>query len=956
VRRFALVFLMVVLGCTAWSADASATFGLHEVGADFSEGGAAATEAGSHPSDFTTSFNLNTTVSGGLEFLDGELKDLEIAQIPGLVGSQTAVPRCTLAEFNTRSEGRPACPDSTAVGIVAVKGEFESVTVNTELFLHSPVYNLAPTRGSAAKLGFIVLNVPIVIEVGVSQRPPYNLIATLADNPQSILLYGAKLTLWGDPADPAHDALRGNCVGEPVGFSAEPVSLGSCPSDAPERAFLTLPRACPGPVAPLFRADSWAQPGVFTEPRAAAPFDATGCDSLGFAPTIEAGGNNQTGDSPSGLDFDLRVDDPGLSDPTGRAASDIERAVVTLPEGFTTNPSVATGLGACSLAQYETEELRFSTAGGCPQSSKVGTVEVTSPLLDETVDGEIFVARQGENVFHSLLTLYMVLRNEENGILIEQPIKVDPNPQTGQLTTTVADIPQLPFSDFHLHFFDGPKAPLITPATCGGYQVDAQLTPYADPAAPVTRAAALSVSAGGAGGCAATAKDLPTTRVFSAGTLDATAGAYSPFVLQLARPDGSQQISSISATLPPGLLGKLAGIPYCSDSQIAGATARSGEGQGAQEIASPSCPADSEVGTVTALAGAGPEPLSVTGHAYLAGPYKGAPLSLEIITPAIAGPFDLGAVAVRTALQVNPLSAQITAVSDPIPTILHGLPLDLRSIAIDMDRPNFTLNPTSCEPASITATTNSTLGAVTPLSDYFQATNCASLNFKPKLQLRLKGSTKRTGHPALKAVLTYPKSGAYANVKRAQVNLPHSEFIEQNNLNKTCTKPVLLEGKCPAKSIYGKAKAWSPLLEKPLEGNVYLVGGFGFKLPALVAELDGQIRILLAGKVDSGANHGIRNTFEAVPDAPVEKFELNLKGGPKYSLLINSENLCKKPQKAIARFTAQNGKVLQAKPVIANDCKKKSRGGSKKPKGGHKKKAGHGHKQKAAPEGKKHGK
>jgi hypothetical protein len=298
---------------------------------------------------------------------------------------------------------------------------------------------------------------------------------------------------------------------------------------------------------------------------------------------------------------------------------------------------------------------------------------------------------------------------------------------------------------------------------------------------------------------------------------------------------------------------------------------------------------------------------------------------------------------------VDPLTAQVTAVSDPIPTILHGLPLDVRSVAIDMSRPNFTVNPTSCEPKTITGTALSTLGATAALSSYFQASQCNQLKFKPTLRLTLKGSTKRTGHPALKAVLTYPKAGAYANVARAQVNLPHSEFIEQSNLNKTCTKPVLLEGKCPAKSIYGKAKAWTPLLDKPLQGNVYLVGGFGYKLPALVAELDGQIRVLLAGKVDSGPNKGIRNTFEAVPDAPVEKFVLEMKGGPKYSLLVNSENLCKSPQKAITRFTAQNGRVLQTKPVIGNDCKKKTQGGGKKHK-----KSMHGEK-KSGSAGRKHG-
>jgi hypothetical protein len=256
-----------------------------------------------------------------------------------------------------------------------------------------------------------------------------------------------------------------------------------------------------------------------------------------------------------------------------------------------------------------------------------------------------------------------------------------------------------------------------------------------------------------------------------------------------------------------------------------------------------------------------------------------------------------------------------------------------------MARPQFTLNPTNCEKTAITGEAVGQFGTIVPLIEPFQVGGCKSLAFKPKLQISLKGSTRHAGHPALKAVLTYPKGAGYANIARAQVNLPHSEFIDQGNLNKTCTRPVLLAGACPASTVYGTVKAWTPLLEKPLQGNVYLVGGFGYKLPALVAELGGQIRVLLAGKVDSGPNKGIRNTFEAVPDAPVEKFVLEMKGGPKYSLLENSENLCKKPQKATANFTAQNGATLKLTPKIAISCKKKG-GKGKKGKGHGKKHKG----------------
>jgi hypothetical protein len=305
-------------------------------------------------------------------------------------------------------------------------------------------------------------------------------------------------------------------------------------------------------------------------------------------------------------------------------------------------------------------------------------------------------------------------------------------------------------------------------------------------------------------------------------------------------------------------------------------------------------------------------------------------ISLEIITPAIAGPFDLGTVAIRTALQVDPITTQIIAVSDLIPTILHGLPLDIRSISIEMNRPDFTINPTGCEAKSITGTAISTLGSTASLSQYFQAASCSSLKFKPTLRLSLKGQTRRAGHPALRAVLTYPKGAGYSNVARAQVGLPHSEFLDQGSIAQACTKPVLLAEACPAKSVYGKVKAWSPLLEKPLEGNVYLVGGFGYELPALVADLNGQIRVLLVGKIDTDKQKGIRNTFEAVPDAPVERFELTLKGGPKYGLLENSENLCRKGQKARTTFVAQNGRRVSDAVRIANECGDKGTGKGRK--------------------------
>jgi hypothetical protein len=939
-RLFTLVFLTVLGLAIAASSASAAPFGLSSFGVTFTDqSGSIVTQAGSHPFAMTTTFTVNTEArpGGGVQ-VPAEFKDLEVSQIPGFVGNPTAVPPCQASDFLTRvfnSEGKniPNCPDDSAIGVILV----EITNVKGLSPFWSSVYNLEAPPGKAAKIGLWADGVPVTLELGVSEKPPYEIIGGPQSVSQVLEIVATKLILWGVPADPVHDPIRGKCAG---GAGAEPTSLGNCPSDVPVKPFLTLPRSCGAPAATSYALDSWQNPGARLPdhtPDLADPnwvtgsvgMEAqTGCADLVFNPDFKTRPTEAAAESPTGLDADLDVSDPGLTEPDGIAGSDIEKAVVTLPAGITTNPSVAAGLMTCNLPQYEEERLGGS--GGCPEASKIGTVEVESPLLEvagggalRTLHGRIYVAKQRENPFDSLLAIYMVIEEPELGIFIKIPGHVEPDAATGQLTTTFADLPQLPFSHFHLHFRAGRRAPLVTPATCGTYSAEAALYPYANPGQPVHITPTFTISAGANGGpCAANVAELPNTPSFSAGSVDQTAGAFSPFVLRLGREDGSQQLRRITTTLPPGLLAKLAGIPYCSEGGIAQAAGRTGEGQGALERSSPSCPQASEVGTVTVAAGAGPEPLYVSGHAYLAGPYDGAPLSLEIVTPAIAGPFDLGVVAVRTALRVDPITSQVTAISDPIPTILHGLPLDVRSVAIDMRRPHFTLNPTNCEPMALGASVTTTVGQTAVLGNRYQVANCGALKFKPKLKISLKGSTKHTGHPALKAVVTYPRQGAYANIARAQVNLPHSEFLDQGNLNKTCTKPVLLAGNCPKSTVYGKVKAWTPLLDKPLQGKVYLVGGFGFKLPALVAELNGQIRVLLVGKVDSGKNKGIRNTFELVPDAPVERFVLEMKGGKKYGLLENSENLCERQQRGIARFRAQNGRVLQWKPKIANGCKK----------------------------------
>jgi hypothetical protein len=388
-------------------------------------------------------------------------------------------------------------------------------------------------------------------------------------------------------------------------------------------------------------------------------------------------------------------------------------------------------------------------------------------------------------------------------------------------------------------------------------------------------------------------------------------------VVKLRREDGTQQFSAIDVAPPPGLLAKLAGVPYCPDSAVAAAEAKTGK----QEQASPSCPAASQVGTVVAGAGAGPAPYYATGKAYLTGPYKSAPISLAVVTPAVAGPFDLGNVVTKVALQVDPETAKVTALSDPLPSILQGIPLDVRSVAISMDRPDFTLNPTSCDPMAVTGSLTSTTGSVAPLENRFQVGECTRLGFKPSLKINLKGSTKRAGNPALTATVTYP-SGGYANIASASVALPHSEFLDQGHIKTICTRVQFAADACPKGAIYGKAKAITPLLDQPLEGPVYLRSSNN-PLPDLVVDLRGQIHVALVGRIDS-VNGGIRTTFGSVPDAPVSKFTLQMQGGSK-GLLENSRDLCKTVNKATATFTAQNGKARELRPALKGRCPKKGK-------------------------------
>jgi hypothetical protein len=925
-KRFVQVALaaFLLLGVPLFGpAAASAT--MHVESFDFTltdAGGAATQQAGGHPAQTTTTLAFASYKNAEEKILPVEQpRNLTVDLPVGMVGNATVLPTCNGSQLVSGT-----CPNDSAVGFVSLEvpfANFCSICGPPGPFTF-PIYNLQPPPGVPAEFGFNALGATVVHLVAhVRSEPEYGISITTRYNPQGLPYTGLTTTFWGSPADPLHDPLRGSCLG----FFG---SVGSCASEVPvPRPFLTNPTACSASLTAITSVDSWATPDVFdvvsaaNEDGSGEPVGISGCDQPEFKPEIEARPTTNLADSPSGLDVKLHI--PQNEDPEELASAQLKDATLSLPPGMTINPASAPGLDACSPAQVGLRTpvgqplAHFDEAPvSCPNAAKLGTVRIDTPLIATPLEGAIYLAAPHENPFNSLLALYIVVEDPITGVIIKLAGHPVADPQSGQLTVSFDQNPQLPFEDLEVNLFPGSGGALKTPMTCGEFITTSELVPWTAPEGAAKNPTDTFGIVAGAGNspCLKSEAEAPNTPTFSAGSKDPTAGAYSPFVLKLTRADGTQPIKGIDTTLPKGLLGRLVGIPYCSDGALAAAAGKSGRA----EQTSPSCPVASQVGTVAVGAGAGSTPLYVGGKAYLAGPYKGAPLSLAIVTPAVAGPFDLGNVVVRTALQINPETAQVHAVSDPIPTILKGIPLDLRSIALTMDRSNFTLNPTSCGPTTVSAGATSVFDQTAALSSPFQVGGCGALRFKPKLAIDLKGGTRRSDYPALRATLK-TRSGD-ANISRAVVSLPHSEFLAQSHIRTVCTRVQFAADACPRRSIYGRATAISPLLDKPLSGPVYLRSSSN-PLPDLVADLNGQIRVTLAGRIDS-VKGGIRTSFELIPDAPVSKFVLEMQGGKK-GLLENSRNLCNSTNKAGVELDGQNGKIHDFDPVVTNDCKKSKR-------------------------------
>lgn len=970
-RKLALTGIMALaLLLLAVSAASAEGFGLRPGPEGFSvtltdaEGNPAA-KAGTHPEDLEIDLGFNLAEAEGqpgLQVSDGDLKDLKLTMPPGFLVNPIAldVPNrkdtfCTQADFHTprqspfqASMSGEDCPDASQVGTVTVN----SSTAGTRTF---GLFNLAPRYGAPFSLGFSPFGTPIELSPRIREGDAA-LVFEVRSYPQKVDVSGFELNIWGTPWEQTfepgeafpHDNERGDCLNEedpskPFGVASEikevdnptppPEKLfeyvqGTCgigdPATYPPKSILTLPVACEGPISWGVEATSWQQSAVANRQVQTAAI--TSCNKT--LATGRVALSTDSAASATGLDFALEVNDGGgLANPGGILRPPIKRAVVSLPEGLAINPSLAAGLGVCSEAQLAAETLTTPPGGGCPNQAKIGDIEVSGLLgLRSDVEGSLYLAAPFQNPFGTLISLFMVVRSQERGLFVKSVGKVEPDPRTGQLRATFDHLPQLPYTAFRLHFREGQRAAMISPPSCGSFSSSIELTPWPKESPLVANSSSFALSRGEAGGPCPNGSARPFAPSLVAGSLNPIGGAYAAFDLRIARSDSEQEITSYSAEFPPGLLAKLVGTTRCSDQAIAAAKGTSAT----EQQAFPSCPASSRIGSTLAGYGIGRVLAYAPGALYLAGPHNNSQLSVVAITSAKVGPFDLGTVVIRSAIRIDPRTAKASIDprgSDPIPHVLQGIPLHLRDIRVHVDRHQFTVNPTSCDPLTVASRVggsgNDPFSQADETSftatDRFQALGCSSLGFEPKLTFRLKGGTKRGRYPSLTATFTPPPGNA--GLATAAVTLPPSIFLAQEHLGTICTKAQFSQGSCPARSIYGSVKATTPLLAEPLEGPVYLRSSETM-LPDLVASLKGGgVSIEVPGTIDSFRG-GLRASFELLPDAPVSSFQMRLPGGRR-GVLINSENLCAKAQLASVRMSAHNNKTAVFQSKLKTNCKKK---------------------------------
>ncbi len=864
--------------------------------------GSSNSQAGAHP-DLTARVHLDD--AGEPEVA----KTLTVNLPEGVFGNPGAIFRCRAAVFVFNQ-----CQPGAQVGLITIVAN--NGAPNTVLGT-APIYNMETTsEDEAARLAFVVptVNVPVIIPIQVRSESDYGLRMVINSISQTVALTSASMTIWGFPAAESHDPQRFSlgAVGDPPGC---PGSLVVDCLETPyprsglvSRPFIDNPSRCTEGELPVTVDVTTYQDPSPSHAESAYPAT-TGCENQRFDPVFKVGLTTGEADAPSGLEIQLKADQFLAGE--APSPSTLRSARVVLPEGLSINPDAADGQSSCSDAQAG---FKTSRPGNCPDNAKIGTVEVITPALEDPLEGSLYI---GEPLPGHQYRAFMIFDGQ--GIHAKLAAEFLPDPVTGQVTMALENIPQVPFEEFNLHLFASDRGLMATPTRCAVYPADATLVPWNGMLATQQSSPAVSVNSGPNGSlCPGQARPFHPRLV--AGTSNALAGDFSSFTLKLDRDDGDQFLGDLNFKLPPGFTGSLRGISYCPEAAVAAAARNLGRA----EQASPSCPASSQIGTTNVAAGPGAHPFHAVGRMYLAGPFKGAPISLAAITPALAGPYDYGVVVVRVALEVDQRDAHVTAASDKVPSIIGGIPLRMRSIQVNIDKPDFTINPTNCSPFSVDSQGIGDQGKITDFSSYFQVVNCTRLPFRPRMKIAQVGAkgTRRSTNPQLQFDLR-TRAGD-ANIKTLAVTLPPAFAIDQRHLGNICSEKELAATQCAGRSPIGKATTTTPLLDQPLSGPVFAVSGSG-GLPRLAFILDGQVTLIPRAETTTvlakGGAGKLVTTVPVVPDAPIGHFALTIFGG-KRGYLINSRGLCTKPAFVQVAYTGQNNKVAKENVKVATGCAK----------------------------------
>jgi hypothetical protein len=888
--------------------------------------GPQAVQAGGH-ADLTTEFEFTALPPdpGFVPLPEGDLKRLVADLPPGQLGDPNATPKCSQFDFLNISRVLNLSEGCAAASQVGVAEVTLGRALAAQFPVTVPVYNMEPRNGGeTARLAFYVpaVNVPIQIGLRVRSESDYGITAISDGLTRFYPVASVRMTLWSSPGDASHDSSRypqvlGDgrafcgfvCVGPP------PLPFPLSPNPGlPPRAFLTNPTSCDGPLISRVSAISYQEPDTSVGAEHTMP-TMSGCDLVPFEPVLSIEPRSRLVDSPTGLDVELTL--PPSTDPNLPAQSHLRHARVTLPEGVSINPSAAHGLTACTDAQLK---LGTREPADCPDAARVGTVEIESPPLpgDNMLRGGVYQRPQlpGE-------TFRVVIVAEGHGVSAKIPGVVRPDHTTGQIVSLFEETPQVPFTKMTVRFDGGDRAALATPPRCGTFTTTGIFTPWSGQADAV-RNTAFDASWDGAG--AACPAQLPFDPTVSVGSRSNVAGATSAFVLRIQRGDRNQELRSTTVETPRGLSAYLKGVEICKAAQADAGT----------------CSEATRVGTTTSGAGAGSHPFYLGGKVFLTEGYKGGAYGLSIVVPAVAGPFDLGDVIVRAAIHVDRRDATLRVVSDPIPRIIEGVPLRVRDIRVVMDRPRFTVNPTSCDPQQIVTKLESYDGTVATRTNRMKMSDCASLGFKPRLAMRLTGRKQRRtgGHPGVRAVVK--QAAGQAGIKRVVARLPRTLALDPDNAQALCEyeEGIKDEPNCPKGSIVGRARAVSPLLNRPLVGNVYFVknvridprtGNRIRTLPMIVLALRGEIAINLRGEASTKKDGTLVSTFSGVPDAPISRFKLNIGGGQNGILVVTRNrrsklDLCDGPQVLEADIDGHNGRRYDRDVKVKTPCPKPKKG------------------------------